>query len=35
MSRRPHNWVFLGDSLTEGIGSSRATYVTVDELHAR
>lgn len=28
MSPRPHNWVFLGDSLTEGIGSSRATYVT-------
>ena len=22
------NWVFLGDSLTEGLGSSRATYVT-------
>jgi len=22
------NWVFLGDSLTEGVGSSRATYVT-------
>jgi len=28
MSRRPDNWVFLGDSLTEGIGSSRVTYVT-------
>lgn len=28
MSRRPQNWVFLGDSLTEGIGSSRVTYVT-------
>lgn len=25
---RPRNWVFLGDSLTEGIGSTRATYVT-------
>ena len=25
---RPRNWVFLGDSLTEGIGSSRASYVT-------
>lgn len=25
---RAVNWVFLGDSLTEGIGSSRATYVT-------
>ena len=25
---RPANWVFLGDSLTEGIGSSRATFVT-------
>lgn len=25
---RPQNWVFLGDSLTEGLGSSRATYVT-------
>lgn len=26
--RRPRNWVFLGDSITEGIGSSRVTYVT-------
>ncbi len=25
---RPVNWVFLGDSLTEGIGSLRATFVT-------
>ena len=25
---RPANWVFLGDSLTEGIGSLRATFVT-------
>lgn len=25
---RPRNWVFLGDSLTEGVGSSRASYVT-------
>ncbi len=30
---RAANWVFLGDSLTEGVGSSRATYVT--ELVAR
>ena len=30
---RAVNWVFLGDSLTEGVGSSRATYVT--ELVAR
>jgi lysophospholipase L1-like esterase len=30
---RAVNWVFLGDSLTEGVGSSRATYVT--ELAAR
>jgi lysophospholipase L1-like esterase len=35
MSReqRPVNWVFLGDSLTEGVGSRRATYVA--ELAAR
>lgn len=33
MSARPQNWVFLGDSLTEGIGSSRVTYV--GELAAR
>jgi lysophospholipase L1-like esterase len=26
--KRAVNWVFLGDSLTEGVGSSRATYVT-------
>ena len=25
---RPRNWTFLGDSLTEGVGSSRASYVT-------
>lgn len=25
---RPTNWVFLGDSLTEGIGSRRVTFVT-------
>ena len=25
---RATNWVFLGDSLTEGVGSLRATYVT-------
>ena len=25
---RASNWVFLGDSLTEGVGSLRATYVT-------
>ena len=25
---RPANWVFLGDSLTEGIGSKRVTYVS-------
>jgi lysophospholipase L1-like esterase len=24
---RPANWVFLGDSITEGVGSRRATYV--------
>jgi lysophospholipase L1-like esterase len=30
---RPANWVFLGDSLTEGVGSRRATYVA--ELAAR
>lgn len=28
MTTRPTNWVFLGDSLTEGVGSSRASYVT-------
>jgi hypothetical protein len=28
MNDRPSNWVFLGDSLTEGIGSSRLSYVT-------
>ena len=27
MTRRPQNWVFLGDSLTEGIGSARLSYV--------
>jgi lysophospholipase L1-like esterase len=30
---RAVNWVFLGDSITEGVGSTRATYVT--ELVAR
>ena len=25
---RPQNWVFLGDSLTEGVGSSRVSYVS-------
>ena len=28
MTQRPRNWVFLGDSLTEGVGSSRTSYVT-------
>lgn len=28
MNDRPENWVFLGDSLTEGVGSSRISYVT-------
>jgi len=28
MSERPANWVFLGDSLTEGVGSSRISYVS-------
>lgn len=28
MAERPENWVFLGDSLTEGVGSSRVNYVT-------
>lgn len=28
MRQRPRNWVFLGDSLTEGLGQHRATYVT-------
>src|SRR2546428_6780385 len=28
MHQRPENWVFLGDSLTEGVGSSRISYVT-------
>ena len=27
MKKRPQNWVFLGDSLTEGIGSARLSYV--------
>ena len=26
--KHAENWVFLGDSLTEGIGSSRITFVT-------
>lgn len=28
MNDHPENWVFLGDSLTEGVGSSRISYVT-------
>jgi hypothetical protein len=28
VNSRPENWVFLGDSLTEGVGSSRVSYVT-------
>ena len=28
MPRRVQNWVFLGDSLTEGVGSSRVSHVT-------
>lgn len=28
MTERPQNWVFLGDSLTEGVGSGRISYVT-------
>ncbi len=28
MRARPQNWVFLGDSLTEGVGSSRVSFVT-------
>lgn len=28
MANRPENWVFLGDSITEGVGSLRATYVS-------
>lgn len=28
MSGRPTNWIFLGDSITEGIGSRRSTYVS-------
>ncbi|HEX6164096.1 MAG TPA: SGNH/GDSL hydrolase family protein [Vicinamibacterales bacterium] len=27
-ARRATNWVFLGDSLTEGVGSQRSTYVS-------
>ena len=27
MSRRAQNWIFLGDSLTEGVGSSRVSHV--------
>lgn len=27
MTSRPENWVFLGDSLTEGVGSSRVSFV--------
>jgi lysophospholipase L1-like esterase len=28
MKPRPRNWVFLGDSLTEGVGSRRVSYVS-------
>jgi lysophospholipase L1-like esterase len=28
VKNRPANWVFLGDSLTEGVGSRRISYVT-------
>jgi lysophospholipase L1-like esterase len=28
MSQRARNWVFLGDSLTEGVGSKRVSHVT-------
>ena len=28
MTVRPQNWVFLGDSLTEGVGSARVSYVS-------
>jgi len=28
MIERPENWVFLGDSLSEGVGSSRVSYIT-------
>lgn len=28
MNHRSKNWVFLGDSLTEGIGSERVSYIT-------
>src|SRR5436190_1588192 len=24
----PENWIFIGDSLTEGVGSKRASFVT-------
>jgi lysophospholipase L1-like esterase len=27
-SRQPRNWVFLGDSLTEGLGPTRVSYVS-------
>ncbi|MEY4094552.1 MAG: hypothetical protein RLZZ53_1751 [Acidobacteriota bacterium] len=32
---RPQNWVFLGDSLTEGIGSARTTFVSDFAAHLR
>ena len=35
MSGRPENWFFLGDSLTEGIGSSRVSYVSELALQLR
>src|SRR2546429_9020656 len=28
MTERVENWVFLGDSLTEGVGTSRVSYIT-------
>lgn len=28
MTHRSKNWVFLGDSLTEGVGSERVSYIT-------
>src|SRR2546425_6344492 len=27
MTERAENWVFLGDSLTEGVGTSRVSYI--------
>ena len=36
MTERVENWIFLGDSLTEGVGSSRISHVTelVDQLRS-